>query len=92
MAEATALLGGGLGALLDWFYPRHCYHCESPIDEARGRVLCRTCYDDLKARRITGGLCATCGLPLEVEAGEQARCATSMRRARSSNMPGRRPR
>lgn len=70
----AALLRGGVHSLLDWFYPRHCYHCEAPIRCSRGHILCLDCYRDLLGSRITGPVCATCGLPLEVDRSEQAMC------------------
>jgi len=76
MVEATTILRDGLGALLDWFYPRHCYHCGAPIEQPRAHILCRTCYRDLTAGRITGGLCATCGLPLEGAQSDEVECVS----------------
>jgi len=51
-------------SLLDWFYPRHCYHCAEPLYDAGARVLCGGCHRDLLASRILGAMCARCGLPL----------------------------
>lgn len=57
----------GFGALLDWFYPRHCCHCEQPIEEPAANILCRACFGDLRAGRIEGDLCDRCGLPMTTE-------------------------
>ncbi len=76
MADATGILRDGFSALLDWFYPRHCYHCDAPIEQPRARILCRDCYDVLKADRITGSVCATCGLPLEGAASDEVECVS----------------
>ena len=81
--KAAALLRGCADALLDWLYPRHCYHCEAPIEQSRGHVLCPACYNDLLGRRITGGLCATCGLPLPVEPSGEAMCVSCRLQGRS---------
>jgi len=74
MDDAQAAVRGGRGPLalpaalaqflLDWFYPRHCYHCGEPLHETAAHVLCRTCLDEFSAGRITGPVCARCGLPL----------------------------
>ncbi len=61
-------------ALLDWFYPRHCQHCAAPITRPGGRVVCRSCYDELAASRIGGKLCALCGVPMEVAPGSGTFC------------------
>lgn len=63
------LLGWCVRSALDWFYPRHCYHCGEPLHRTRSHVLCRACFADLSARRIRGHVCALCGLSL---AGEPA--------------------
>jgi len=66
----------GLHSLLDWFYPRHCYHCEAPIRRSRGHIFCRDCYGELLSGRITGAVCTTCGLPLEVDGSSEPRCVS----------------
>ena len=72
----AATLRACADALLDWLYPRHCYHCDAPIEPAQGHILCRACYTALVAGRITGGVCATCGLPMPVPPSEQAMCVS----------------
>jgi ComF family protein len=63
LSTARRLLGAAAHALLDWFYPRHCVHCESPIEEPGALILCRRCYGDLLAVRMDGDLCSVCGAP-----------------------------
>lgn len=79
----AATLRACADALLDWLYPRHCYHCDAPIEQGRGHILCAACCSALLASRITGGLCATCGLPLEVPPSEQAMCVSCRLQGRS---------
>ena len=52
------------GALLDWFYPPHCYHCGLPLARFRNRMLCPECVRHLEKGRLIGPLCVVCGLPL----------------------------
>lgn len=72
----AALLRRCVHSALDWFYPRHCYHCEEPIRGSRGHILCVTCYRDLMSLRIAGAVCAVCGLPMEVDPSRRAMCVS----------------
>jgi len=64
LAERAAALPGALfGSLLDWFYPRHCYHCGFHLHDGRARMLCKACAKELAADRIVGPMCVLCGLP-----------------------------
>lgn len=54
----------GAGALLDVFYPRHCYHCDRPLNDCTAQTLCHNCFQHLKRIRIRAPICKTCGLPL----------------------------
>ncbi len=69
-----AVLTGCVRLALDWFYPRHCYHCGEPLNDAPAQMLCETCNEDLSARRITGCVCAVCGLPLAGEPAPETVC------------------
>lgn len=71
-----ALLKRGTQALLDWFYPRHCYHCGESLHESMAEMLCRDCLADLTAARMSEPVCALCGLPL---AGQPAPGTLCMR-------------
>jgi len=51
-------------AALDWFYPRHCYHCGKPLVATRWTILCRECFGLLEGARMKEPLCSRCGLPL----------------------------
>jgi ComF family protein len=62
--EAVALPGTVLNSLLDWFYPRHCYHCGRHLQDSGARILCGACSKELADGRIVGAKCAICGLPL----------------------------
>jgi ComF family protein len=59
---------------LDWVYPPHCAACEEPL-AGHDHLLCEACRGALHQARIDGDTCATCGLPLVLEAKED-RCLT----------------
>jgi ComF family protein len=81
-ARAAALAGALVAGLLDWFYPRHCYHCGVPLEESRARILCRSCTEALVAARITGAVCNVCGLPLAAQPVDGVLCITCRAEAR----------
>ena len=64
------------GLALDWFYPRHCYHCGHPLDRLDARTLCPDCSGELREQRITGSVCDLCGLPLSGEVATGTLCVT----------------
>ncbi|MFP4029587.1 MAG: double zinc ribbon domain-containing protein [Candidatus Brocadiia bacterium] len=43
-----------LDPVLDWFYPRHCYHCGKPLKTDGHPYLCQRCFPELTASRVTG--------------------------------------
>jgi len=49
---------------LDWFYPRHCYHCGRSLNDTDAPTLCADCAGELCEQRIAGPVCDLCGLPL----------------------------
>jgi ComF family protein len=73
----SVLLGLSRG-VLDWFFPRHCYHCGGPLIEQPGQLFCRACHRELCERRISGTVCDVCGLPLEGEFQADALCMNCM--------------
>ncbi len=73
-AAAGTALKGCLRSVLDWFYPRHCCHCGVALDGTEGNLLCRRCYDALVECRISGRVCAVCGLPLAGEPSADSLC------------------
>jgi len=74
--RALTALRGMAELALDWFYPRHCYHCERPLGDVGGRTLCPACFDELRRQRITGAVCDVCGLPLSGEVAAGSLCVT----------------
>ena len=65
MAKAWRKVPGILlNAVLDWFYPPHCYHCGTFLEQPGNRLLCPTCTEWLFSSRITPPCCAVCGLSL----------------------------
>jgi ComF family protein len=81
--RVAAVLRAPLDLALDWLYPRHCCHCDELIDAGAGRILCRRCFDDLRARRIGGPVCRVCGLPLAGAAEPGVLCVACMAEGRS---------
>lgn len=75
-AVPRALLGGLFHSVLDWFYPRHCYHCGRPLHEGRSRMLCGDCSGELSARRIVGEVCQQCGFPFAGPVAPGTLCTT----------------
>ncbi len=73
---SRALLHRATQGILDWFYPRHCYHCGESLHECDAEMLCGECLADLTAARISAPVCALCGLPL---AGQPAPGTLCMR-------------
>ena len=69
--NALTALRRAADVALDWFYPRHCYHCGRPLNDSDAQTLCIDCSGELREQRITGALCDLCGLPLpgDVEKG-----------------------
>lgn len=63
-----------LDALLDWFYPRHCYHCGEVLSQAGQRLLCAECSVWLAGALIGENICSLCGLPLPMGAGSDKMC------------------
>jgi len=61
---------------LDWFYPRHCYHCGRPDEAPHARTLCADCSAELRKLRIAGFVCDVCGLPLAGEPQAGTLCVT----------------
>jgi ComF family protein len=55
------------GAVLDWFYPLHCYHCGEWVGNPGRGLLCAACSADLVASRLLSPVCDLCGLPLAGE-------------------------
>ncbi|MFO8008134.1 MAG: double zinc ribbon domain-containing protein, partial [Candidatus Brocadiia bacterium] len=74
--------GHAVEAVLDWFYPRHCYHCGRPLHEPRAHILCRECFRALRERRIGSPQCGVCGLPLTGEFVLEKRCLHCLSRER----------
>jgi len=74
--SVVRLARGALDALLDWFYPRHCYHCGASLNESALRLLCHDCLRALADGRIAGPVCDVCGLPLEGEPAPGTLCIT----------------
>jgi len=67
-------LADAANAVLDWFYPPHCYHCEAPLNSAGSRILCRPCLRALVRSRIPAAVCPVCGMPHGDEPGTGAPC------------------
>ncbi len=63
-ARVVRLARRAANAALDWVYPRHCYHCGLPLEDAERLVLCRDCSRALRQQRLDGRVCRGCGLPL----------------------------
>ncbi len=73
-ARPIAALRAAFEAGLDWLYPRHCYHCGRSLAHVRSQMLCRRCLAELEDLRVSGALCATCGLPLAGEPAPELVC------------------
>ncbi len=69
-------------AVLDWFYPRHCYHCGQPLRVPGAHILCRGCFRRLSEGRIGPPQCGVCGLPLTGEFVLERRCLHCLGRKR----------
>jgi ComF family protein len=63
-SRALGAVGHALDAVLDWVYPRHCYHCGDLLLTRDRRLLCGSCVDHVQGLLLTGPICALCGLPL----------------------------
>jgi ComF family protein len=74
--KALAALRRAADLALDWFYPRHCYHCGRPLVRADAQTLCDDCSGELRGLRITGAVCDLCGQPLSGEVEPQTLCVT----------------
>ena len=66
-ASIAGRMRGAAEAVLDWFYPPHCYHCGESLAGGPGRILCGECYKLLVASRFVPLLCSLCGLPVPAE-------------------------
>mgnify|MGYP006279604543 FL=1 len=73
-ARVGRLVGRAAGALLDWVYPRHCYHCGVPLDAPGRLVLCGDCFRAMVENRLDGNVCGRCGLPLSGPEEDGALC------------------
>lgn len=69
MGEAGLLRRAGRG-LIDLVFPPLCIICREPVIEADS--LCSVCWNELNF--IDGAVCAACGLPFEVDPGEDTLC------------------
>lgn len=82
-SAATAMAGDWLRAgargLLDLVLPPRCPACRTIV--AVQNSFCAACWADLVF--ITAPMCAGCGLPFEVDAGEAARCGECLAHPRS---------
>jgi len=58
-------------SILDLFYPPQCIACRQPVADPHG--LCPDCWRSLHF--LEGAVCATCGLPFEIDPGESTPCA-----------------
>jgi len=61
----------GCRACLDFLYPPLCVSCGSQIGEPYS--LCSECWREVSF--VEGAVCARCGLPFEIDPGENAICA-----------------
>lgn len=59
-------------ALLDAIYPPLCILCREPVSEPDS--LCPACWSELQF--IDGAVCARCGLPFDVDPGEDTLCGS----------------
>ena len=73
LARAWKRAGRGF---LDLIYPPLCILCREPVGEADS--LCATCWTGLHF--IDGPVCAVCGLPFEVDPGEDTQCGSCIAR------------
>lgn len=61
-------------AALDLVYPPLCILCREPVSAPHG--LCPSCWSELHF--IDDPVCAACGLPFEIDAGEGTLCASCL--------------
>jgi len=73
-------LAEGFHALLDWFYPPHCYHCGVPLSGTRGSLLCAACARWLADARIAEPGCPVCGLAYDDDSEPGAPCVNCLAR------------
>jgi ComF family protein len=64
---------------LDLLFPPLCVACSARVDEAH--ALCPACWRKLSF--LEGACCALCGLPFEIDTGEETICAACHARPRS---------
>ncbi len=62
--------------MLDLIYPPLCVLCREPVSEPDS--LCAACWSGLQF--IDGPICAACGLPFDIDPGEDTLCGTCIAR------------
>lgn len=76
LEQCARPLAAAFQSVLDWVYPTHCYACGVAVEDRPDHMLCPGCFDLLRATRIAGPVCATCGLPLAGGPAPGTRCTT----------------
>lgn len=75
------VLAAGARALTDLLFPARCFGCGTEVD-VQGR-LCGACWGQVTF--IDGPVCTSCGLPFEVDMGEDMLCAGCLARPPAFN-------
>jgi ComF family protein len=68
---ATGIAGRGIRAVLDVLFPPLCMSCRSRVFESHS--LCAPCWTTVSF--IGGAICGRCGIPFEVDPGDETICA-----------------